>query len=84
MIGWSNINPERMNNVMPIGVFPTEGDIDESQTAAPLLHNKRFAVNQVNLMGRGDILLLQTDGLYEHADGDRPYSPDHLEAAIRR
>ena len=35
-------------------------------------------------MGRGDILLLQTDGLYEHADGDRLYTPQHLETAIRR
>jgi serine phosphatase RsbU (regulator of sigma subunit) len=35
-------------------------------------------------MGRGDILLLQTDGLYEHADGDRAYTPRHLEAAVRR
>jgi serine phosphatase RsbU (regulator of sigma subunit) len=35
-------------------------------------------------MGRGDILLLQTDGLYEHADGERTYTPRHLEAAIRR
>jgi len=79
-----DIHPDRMNNVMPIGVFPTEGDIDEPAAPAPVLHNKRFAVNQVNLMGRGDILLLQTDGLYEHADGDRSYSPNHLEAAIRR
>lgn len=79
-----NIDPERMKNVLPIGVFPTEGDIDEPPAAGPVPHKKRFSVNEVNLMGRGDILLLQTDGLYEHADGDRPYAPRHLEAAIRR
>ncbi len=79
-----DINPERMDNVMPIGVFPTEGDIDEPSTSEPLPRNRRFAVNQVNLMGGGDILLLQTDGLYEHTLGDQPYSTEHLEGAIRR
>jgi len=79
-----DIDPERMKNVLPIGVFPTEGDIDEPAAVGPQPHKKRFSVNEVNLMGRGDILLLQTDGLYEHADGDRPYAPHHLEAAIRR
>ncbi len=79
-----DIDPERMKNVLPIGVFPTEGDIDEPSTRSPQPHKKRFSVNEVNLMGRGDILLLQTDGLYEHADGDRAYTHQHLEAAIRR
>jgi serine phosphatase RsbU (regulator of sigma subunit) len=79
-----DIDPERMKNVLPIGVFPTEGDIDEPAAMGPLPRKKQFSVNEVNLMGHGDILLLQTDGLYEHADGDRDYTPRHLEAAIRR
>ena len=79
-----DIDPERMKNVLPIGVFPSEGDIDETDTMGRLPSKKRFSINEVNLMGRGDILLLQTDGLDEHADGDRPYAPRHLEAAIRR
>jgi serine phosphatase RsbU (regulator of sigma subunit) len=79
-----DIDPERMKNVLPIGVFPTEGDIDELPAVGPLPHKKRFSVNEVKLMGRGDLLLLQTDGLYEHADGDRAYTPRRLEAAIRR
>lgn len=79
-----DIDPERMKNVLPIGVFPSEGDIDEPAARVPLPRKKRFSVNEVNLMGRGDILLLQTDGLYEHADGDRPYTPHRLETAIRR
>jgi serine phosphatase RsbU (regulator of sigma subunit) len=79
-----DIDPERMKNVLPIGIFPTEGDIDQPAAQGPLPHKKRFSVNEVKLMGRGDLLLLQTDGLYEHADGDRAYTPSHLEAAIRR
>jgi serine phosphatase RsbU (regulator of sigma subunit) len=79
-----DIDPERMKNVLPIGVFPTEGDIDEAAATLPLPRKKRFSVNEVNLMGRGDILLLQSDGLYEHADGDRAYAPEYLESAIRK
>jgi len=79
-----DVDPGRMKNVLPIGIFPSEGDIDEPATSPRVPRKKPFAVNEVSLMGRGDILLLQTDGLYEHADGDRPYSPQHLETAIRR
>jgi serine phosphatase RsbU (regulator of sigma subunit) len=79
-----DIDPERMKNVLPIGIFPSEGDIDEYPTGSPTLSKKRFSVNEVSLMGVGDILLLQSDGLDEHADGDRPYAPRHLETAIRR
>ncbi len=79
-----DIDPQRMKNVLPIGLFPSEGDIDEAKTEQKTPLNKRFSVNEVTLMGKGDILLLQTDGLYEHADCDRPYAPKHLEEAIRR
>jgi serine phosphatase RsbU (regulator of sigma subunit) len=78
-----DIDPHRMKNVLPIGVFPSEGDIDEPDTGS-LPHKKRFSVNEVNLMGRGDILLLQTDGVYEHSDGARDYTPERLERAIRQ
>jgi serine phosphatase RsbU (regulator of sigma subunit) len=78
-----DIDPQRMQNVLPIGISPSEGDIDEPATQEKTPRKKPFSVNEVNLMGKGDILLLQTDGLYEHADGDRPYTLQNLEAAIR-
>ena len=34
-------------------------------------------------MGTGDILLLYTDGLSEHARGTEPYFPGRLEEVIR-
>jgi serine phosphatase RsbU (regulator of sigma subunit) len=79
-----DIDPERMRNVLPIGLFPSEGDIDEPEAGGRLPHQKRFSVNQVSLMGAGDILLLQTDGLHEHGSGDDLYAPRHLEESIRR
>ena len=78
-----DIDPERMKNVLPIGVFPSEGDIDADADSARQ-HKKRFSVNEVSLMSPGDILLLQTDGLYEHTDGEEPFAPRHLEDSIRR
>ncbi|MEJ2582721.1 MAG: PP2C family protein-serine/threonine phosphatase [Acidobacteriota bacterium] len=77
------IDPERMKNVLPIGVFPSEGDIDESESDARLPRNMRFDVNEVSLLGTGDILLLGTDGLSEHANGDHLFAPRHLEESIR-
>ena len=79
-----DIDPERMKNVLPIGVFPSEGDIDSLDAGGPAPHKKRFAVNEVSLMGTGDILLLQTDGLYEHTSGDDLFAPDLLEQSLRR
>jgi serine phosphatase RsbU (regulator of sigma subunit) len=34
-------------------------------------------------MGKGDILLLYTDGLLDHARGAEPYVPERLENKIR-
>ncbi len=79
-----DIDPDRTRNFLPVGVFPSEGDIDEPPMKAPAHAKKRYAINEVSLMGVGDILLLQTDGLHEHARGDRMFTPDHLEASIRR
>jgi serine phosphatase RsbU (regulator of sigma subunit) len=79
-----DIDPDLMRNVLPIGIFPSEGDIDEPDSQKPMPYKQQFAVNQVSLMGVGDILLLQTDGLHEHGNGDELYAPHHLEESIRR
>ena len=79
-----NIDPERTKNFLPVGLFRSENDIDEAPMSTLAPANKSYSVNEVSLMGRGDILLLYTDGISEHADGGRLYAPQHLEAAIRR
>jgi serine phosphatase RsbU (regulator of sigma subunit) len=80
-----DIDPERTKNFLPVGLFPSENDIDEKPAPTPAPASKNFSVNEVSLLGRGDILLLYTDGISERADeGGRLYAPQHLEAAIRR
>ena len=78
------VDPSRLQSVHPVGMFPTEGDLDEPMPAPPLHYKKRYTVNEVNLMGQGDILLLSTDGLTEHARGEETYAPARLEETVRR
>jgi serine phosphatase RsbU (regulator of sigma subunit) len=79
------IDPERSKNFLPVGLFRSENDIDEQPVSKPAPANKSYSVNEFSLMGHGDILLLYTDGISEHADTDgRLYAPEHLEVTIRR
>ena len=81
---FAEIDPDRMKNYLPVGLFPSENDIDKPPAAIPTPASKNFSVNEVSLMGRGDILLLYTDGLSEHAVGEQTFAPQTLEATIRR
>ena len=64
-----DIDPSRMVSVHPIGMFPTKGDIDRAVAEAPVAVTPGPTVNEVSLMGRGDVLLLSTDGAEDLADG---------------
>ena len=66
-------------------MFPSEEDIDSSKHFGPLRTKPAYTVNQVSLMGRGDILLLHTDGLseLEREDGAQ-FFPTVLEETLRR
>ena len=67
----------------PIGTLPSLDVIDSSTTQSVLGFKERYQLNKWKLMGTGDILLLYTDGLLEHGDGNEPYFPRHLEAKVR-
>lgn len=78
------ISPDRLVSFFPLGMFPSEDDIDSSKHFGPLRYKPRYTVNEVNLMGSGDILLLHTDGLGEHErDNDQPFFPALLEDTVR-
>jgi serine phosphatase RsbU (regulator of sigma subunit) len=81
---FAEIDPDRMKNFLPVGLFPSESDIDEPPPAVPMPAAESFSVNEVSLMGEGDILLLYTDGLSEHSARDHTFAPRHLETTIRR
>jgi serine phosphatase RsbU (regulator of sigma subunit) len=79
-----DIDPDRLMNVLPIGVFPSQRDIDATDGSNSAPRQKPFTINEVSLIGAGDILLLQTDGLLEHGTEEGLFAPHHLEQTIRR
>lgn len=78
------ISPDRLVSFFPLGMFPSEDDIDSSKNFGPIRTKPAYTVNEVDLMGDGDILLLHTDGLSEHERGDgEAFFPAHLEDTLR-
>jgi serine phosphatase RsbU (regulator of sigma subunit) len=67
----------------PIGTLPSDDFIDRSRTHSVLGFKDRYELNEWRLMGRGDILLLYTDGLLDHTRGSEHYFPQHLEQKLR-
>jgi len=76
------ISEDRWLSVPQIGTMPSPGD---SEIAVPLLGIKeRYKVNEISLMGRGDILVLYSDGLSDHRSAQRQkYFPGRLEEVLR-
>ena len=68
----------------PIGTLPSSNVIDRNATESVLGFKDQYELNEWSLMGSGDILLLCTDGVAEHANEAESYAPERLEAAVRR
>lgn len=68
----------------PIGFMPSQEDVDIKQTESPIGYKEGYELNEINLMGRGDILLVYTDGLSDHRRDDERYFPHHLERKLRQ
>jgi len=67
----------------PIGIMPSRGSWEADSLSKPTRFKKDYALNEISLMGRGDILLLYSDGLSEHQDSNnRFFFPDFLESKI--
>ena len=78
------IAPDRLVTFTPLGMLPSEDDVDISKNFGPLGYKPRYTVNEVNLLGVGDILLLYTDGMSEHARADgRNFVPEEIETTLR-
>ena len=64
-----SVSPKQIVSFPPVGILPSD---DDSEQRYPSLvgYKKRYTVNEINLLVPGDLLLLHTDGLSEHADGN--------------
>jgi serine phosphatase RsbU (regulator of sigma subunit) len=67
----------------PIGTLPSNDVIDRSILDNNIGFKDRYRLNQWTLMGAGDILLLYTDGLLDHARDKECFFPKHLEQIVR-
>jgi len=78
-----DIYPEALITFPPIGTMPSYEDIDRNTSQTVLGFKERYEVNEINLMGSGDIMILYSDGLSEHCKGDQLYFPGRLESKLR-
>jgi serine phosphatase RsbU (regulator of sigma subunit) len=78
------VSPHQRVSFPPLGMMPSFDAIDRNATELSTLGFKdHYEMNEWWIMGAGDILLLHTDGVAEHARGGEMYFPHHLERAVR-
>lgn len=76
------ISPATLYQCPPLGLMPFE-HIDRARQPHPLFgYKRRYEVN-VHLIESGDMLLLCTDGVTDHAAGTTPYMGERLEEWFR-
>jgi serine phosphatase RsbU (regulator of sigma subunit) len=65
-----DISERRMVSYPPVGMFPSASAAADDQVGPGSLGYKElYTINEIDLLAEGDLLLLYTDGLSEHADG---------------
>ncbi len=77
------MSEESYTSCPPVGTMPSRNVIDRKTTESLLGFKEEYELNEWELMGEGDILLLYTDGLTEHGGDDAGYFPERLEDKIR-
>jgi len=75
------ISEDRLVSYPPIGLQPGEDQADAKRYQRALGYKKRYTVNNLNLLGEGDVLLLYTDGLLDQLS---PYTQGELERSVSR
>ncbi|MEJ2245848.1 MAG: PP2C family protein-serine/threonine phosphatase [Acidobacteriota bacterium] len=73
------ITPDRLVSYPPVGLQPSQDFADARQYERALGYKENYTVNSLNLMGRGDILFLYTDGL---VDSFSRFTHRHFERAV--
>ncbi len=77
-----NIDDQNFINFVPIGTLPSEADIDSLQTKSLFGYKTKYSLNSINVMGKGDILLLFSDGFTEQSNGEQNYMKERLEQQL--
>ncbi|HNX99047.1 MAG TPA: PP2C family protein-serine/threonine phosphatase [Candidatus Aminicenantes bacterium] len=85
---WGRLVPignDRTTHFPPIGTMPSKKNWEARGGRNPHHFKEDYSISELNLMGWGDILLLFSDGLSEHATAaDEFYFPERLTEVLRR
>jgi serine phosphatase RsbU (regulator of sigma subunit) len=76
------LDADRTVSSTPIGIFPAAGRVPDEEAFGASVPGRNRAVNEIELLGSGDILLLATDGLTEHVEGR--FASEALERTLDR
>ena len=79
-----DIHHDRMETYLPIGTLPSEVDLDLKKNKTLYGYKPKYSINQINIMGQGDILILFTDGLTDENYGEKNYVTERLEDTLRK
>jgi len=74
------ISKDRLISFPPVGMLPSDSDPDRRLEHEVVGYKRRYKVNEIDLLARGDILLLFSDGLSEHDQGR--FFPDTVERLL--
>ena len=77
------VSQDRLVSYSPIGLQPGEDHADAKRYERALGYKKRYTVNNLNLMGHGDVLLLYTDGLIEPLSAYTQVQLEHVVSRVR-
>jgi serine phosphatase RsbU (regulator of sigma subunit) len=75
-----HISQDRLVSFPPVGLLPSSSDPDEPVESGARGYKKKYEVNDLDLLNHGDILLLFSDGLVEHADSS--FYPQKVEKLL--
>jgi serine phosphatase RsbU (regulator of sigma subunit) len=78
-----NLEDHHRRASTPLGVLPSKYHVDIERFELTGQAKEIYSVNEINLLGRGDILLLYTDGLTEQDDGRLNFYDQKLESVLR-
>lgn len=79
-----DISPDRFAIFPPLGTQPPEYHVDKKAIQGGSLgYKKKYEINDINLMGHGDLMLMYTDGLSEHGSDAGAWFPGKLEETLR-
>lgn len=79
-----DISPDRFATFPPLGTQQPEYHVDKKTIKGNSLGYKtKYEINEINLMGKGDIMLIHSDGLADLRNKTDDFLPARLEERLR-